>query len=377
MNRDEYEAKLAAKKRRMLELAERRDQEGREAAAKAGAIADRIPMGQPILVGHHSERRHRRDLDRIDRNMRAASEAAGEAEDLRRRAEKVGTTISSEDPDAIDKLEAKIADLEASREAMKTINDAYRRGGWDAVRAKGLMTEAQIADTQRMAKLLPGRDVPFRSYAFTNTAGEIGRIKKRIAELSEGPPALDPIEGEGWRIEARPDLNRVAISFDAKPSAEVTTKLKRGGWRWSPRAGAWLRLFNKATLWAVDDAVKYLPAKAPTASPKDSDRPPPIYETRPTKARESKSAKAATRSKAKAKRSTKSAAAASPRKRTASTKSGAPRKKAKSAKGAKRGGATDGPAFSRFITHPTTRARLDARDYGYKAWPLRGSGTSG
>lgn len=374
MNRDEYEAKLAAKKRRMLERAERRDQEAREAAAKAGAIADRIPMGQPILVGHHSERRHRRDLDRIDRNMRAASEAAGEADDLRRRAEKVGTTISSEDPDAIDKLEAKLADLEASREEMKAINDTYRRGGWDAVRAKGLMTEAQIADSQRMAKLMPGRNVPFRSYAFTNTAGEIARIKKRIAELAEGPLALDPIEGEGWRIEARPDLNRVAISFDAKPSAEVTTKLKRGGWRWSPRAGAWLRLFNKATLWAVDDAVKYLPAKAPSASPKDGDRPPPIYETRPTTARKPKSGgKAATRSKAKAKRSTKSAAAAPARKRAASAKSGASRKKTK---GAERAEAPDGPAFARFITHPTTRARLDARDYGYRAWPLR-SGKSG
>lgn len=36
-----------------------------------GAIADTIPMGQPILVGHHSERRARRDADRIDRGMAA------------------------------------------------------------------------------------------------------------------------------------------------------------------------------------------------------------------------------------------------------------------------------------------------------------------
>lgn len=365
MNRDEYEAKLAAKKRRMLERAERRDQEAREAAAAAGAIADRIPMGQPILVGHHSERRHRRDIDRIDRNMRKASEAAGQAEDLRRRAAKIGSTISSEDPDAIEKLEAKLADLEASRVAMKAVNDAYRRGGWDAVRAKGLMTEAQIAETQRMAKLMPGRDVPFRSYAFTNTAGEIARLKKRIAELQEGPPTLDPIEGDGWRIEARPDLNRVAISFDEKPSAEITSKLKRGGWRWSPRAGAWLRLFNKATLWAVEQAVSYLPAKAEDAPKKD--RPPPIFETRP-KSGESRGGKA------KAKRSAQRAAA-SPRTRAASAKS-ASRKTKGAKKKAKRTEAQDGPAFSRFITHPTTRARLDARDYGYKAWPLRGRGSA-
>ncbi|WP_132290495.1 DUF3560 domain-containing protein [Kribbella sp. VKM Ac-2568] len=32
-------------------------------------ISDHIPLGQPILVGHHSERRHRRDIERMDRLM--------------------------------------------------------------------------------------------------------------------------------------------------------------------------------------------------------------------------------------------------------------------------------------------------------------------
>ena len=31
------------------------------------------------------------------------------------------------------------------------------------------------------------------------------------------------------------------------------------------------------------------------------------------------------------------------------------------------------PGFARWITHPVTRKRLHAKDYGYKAWPLRGS----
>ena len=33
-----------------------------------------IPMGQPVLVGHHSENRHRRALERSDNNMRKACE---------------------------------------------------------------------------------------------------------------------------------------------------------------------------------------------------------------------------------------------------------------------------------------------------------------
>ena len=44
-----------------------------EHARKAvSAVADGIPFGQPILVGHHSERHARRDADKIERGMRRA-----------------------------------------------------------------------------------------------------------------------------------------------------------------------------------------------------------------------------------------------------------------------------------------------------------------
>lgn len=44
-----------------------------EAARKAvAAIADNIPMGQPILVGHHSEKHARKDAERIENGMRRA-----------------------------------------------------------------------------------------------------------------------------------------------------------------------------------------------------------------------------------------------------------------------------------------------------------------
>lgn len=44
-----------------------------EAARKAvAAIADNIPFGQPILVGHHSEKHARRDAEKIENGMRKA-----------------------------------------------------------------------------------------------------------------------------------------------------------------------------------------------------------------------------------------------------------------------------------------------------------------
>jgi len=47
--------------------AERYEASAEAAQAAADRISDAIPFGQPILVGHHSEGRHRRDLDRMHR----------------------------------------------------------------------------------------------------------------------------------------------------------------------------------------------------------------------------------------------------------------------------------------------------------------------
>jgi hypothetical protein len=44
---------------------DRRLQEAARTHAAVSALADGIPLGQPILVGHHSERRARRDAERI------------------------------------------------------------------------------------------------------------------------------------------------------------------------------------------------------------------------------------------------------------------------------------------------------------------------
>lgn len=57
------------------------------AYAKVRQIADGIPMGQPILVGHHSEGRHRRDLKRMDDGMRKSVGEGKKAEHYAHRAE--------------------------------------------------------------------------------------------------------------------------------------------------------------------------------------------------------------------------------------------------------------------------------------------------
>jgi len=51
---------------------EKRTQDADRAHKAVAAIVEHIPLGQPILVGHHSERRARKDAQRIDDGMRRA-----------------------------------------------------------------------------------------------------------------------------------------------------------------------------------------------------------------------------------------------------------------------------------------------------------------
>ena len=51
---------------------EHRREDAEHAREAVAAITDHIPLGQPILVGHHSEARARRDAERIENGMRKA-----------------------------------------------------------------------------------------------------------------------------------------------------------------------------------------------------------------------------------------------------------------------------------------------------------------
>lgn len=57
---------------RFDEYSDARAADSARASAAVHAIADGIPLGQPILVGHHSERHARRDAERIENGMRKA-----------------------------------------------------------------------------------------------------------------------------------------------------------------------------------------------------------------------------------------------------------------------------------------------------------------
>lgn len=57
---------------RFEDYSDKRANDAERARSAVSAIADNIPFGQPILVGHHSERHARKDAERIENGMRKA-----------------------------------------------------------------------------------------------------------------------------------------------------------------------------------------------------------------------------------------------------------------------------------------------------------------
>ncbi len=240
IGRKDYEERRESRIERFENRAAAAQTESNAAYEAAHSIMEHIPPGQPILVGHHSERHHRRDLDRIDNNMRKSVEADQKASYYAARAEAAAnnTAISSDDPEAVEKLQAKLEGLQAGQTIMKTINAYYRKHKTlDDCPELNPEIRQKIEHSWSMGWYV---GIPFPPYALSNNNAEINRIKKRLEALRKvDEMEHTEIEFDGGVIVTNEDINRVQIIFDSKPDEAVRRELKSLGFRWSPREGAW------------------------------------------------------------------------------------------------------------------------------------------
>ncbi|HEY5261490.1 MAG TPA: DUF3560 domain-containing protein, partial [Solirubrobacteraceae bacterium] len=261
-----YEQKKAARIERQRGRAEKLRSGAEAAHAQAKAIGDMIPMGQPILVGHHSQRRHERDIGKIDKAMRKGVELKREAETLERRSDRAerSDAVSSDDPEAVAKLRVKLVDLDKSRERMRAVNTAIRAGGDVATRLKALGFSEKVAGELQQPD--PMGRIGFPAYALQNASAERARITTRIAELEKraSTPAR-PSETIGGATISEQD-NRVRIAFPCVPPEAVRTDLKRSGFRWSPSVGAWQRMMSNQGWYEAKRIVEAYAQPAPLSS---------------------------------------------------------------------------------------------------------------
>jgi len=200
-----------------------------------------IPLGQPILVGHHSEKRHRSQLKRIDQHFAKAQEHHQKAEHYRRRvtALESNRAIFSDDPDATEKLVDKIERLKNRQGIMKRANLLIRKADRDGLADLGFSDET-IANLFKTD--FAGR-VGFPNYVLTNNSANIRRLEKRLAILqkAQSDETTEEKFPGGIRLVDNVEDNRLQIFFPEIPSEALRRELKSNGFRWSPTLGAWQR----------------------------------------------------------------------------------------------------------------------------------------
>lgn len=175
--------------------------------------------------------------------------------------------ISSDDPEAIDKLREKVAEAEALQERMKAANRIVRSKADDATKIERLMKELGMNRAKAAGLLTPDfmSRFGYPRYMLSNNNANIRRMKQRIAQLekeaerAETLAAADDAEPEvinGGTIVENADIARLQIFFDGKPEAAVRQRLKANGFKWAPSQGAWQRLLNNNARWAAKRALE-------------------------------------------------------------------------------------------------------------------------
>ena len=168
--------------------------------------------------------------------------------------------ISSDNPDAIDLLKAKLAKLEADQATMVATNKAVRSKDPVAALAALGFKESTIA-----AVLTPDfagrKGIP--SYALSNASAVIRTTRQRIEQLEREAKRVDKVTETnlGFKVHENTDANRIQIIFPGKPDEATRAILKRHGFRWAPSEGAWQRQLNNAGIYAARYIIQQLTPK--------------------------------------------------------------------------------------------------------------------
>ncbi|MCR2829063.1 DUF3560 domain-containing protein [Acidithiobacillus ferrooxidans] len=263
-----YEQKIEARKERYRALSEKTRTRAKAHVEQARRMADAIPFGQPILVGHHSEGRDRRYRARIHQNFGKGFDLLKKAEYYERRAKGVNDyAISADDPDAVKKLKERVENLKSSQERMKAANAAIRKHQKDGPEAQQAALEnLGFKPDQAKAMMTPDvmGTVGFASYSLSNNNANIRRLEERIQVLEKAQALEDRETSYVWgTVRENKEINRIQFRFNGKPDEAVRNLMKSSGFRWAPSEGAWQRQWTGNAVYAARDVIKKLDALMP------------------------------------------------------------------------------------------------------------------
>ena len=222
-----YEQKQQEKKERYETIAEACRKRAERLSSEGWKSLEAIPFGQPILAGHYSEKSDRSYRNRAVNKIDKSVEESKKADYYENRAENMSNAISSDDPDAVEKLKIKLAKLEDWHKNMKEEN-----------------AEAKALNVEK----------PHPAWQLSNNNAVIRSVKQRIEQLEKKQNMIvnEDVIGLGWVLHEEKEQNRIQFLFEAIPSVEIRTELKSRGFRWSPMNKAWQRQLNTQGRWSAE-----------------------------------------------------------------------------------------------------------------------------
>jgi len=258
-----YEERKETRIERLKERAKKAQSRSNAYYEHSHKLVEHIPFGQPILVGHHSEGRHRRTLERSNNYMGKSVNESSKAQYYAKRAKAAenNTAIFSDDPEAITKLKEKLAGLENCQKMMKDANRIIRKHKNVSPEAIKELVEIGFNEKQANKLFEPGTcgSIGFPSYSLQNNNATIRGCKLRIAELEKrSNEETTEKEINGVKVVDNVEENRLQLFFDGKPEYEIRQKLKRSGFRWSRYNGCWQRHRSNSAKWIAEDLLKSL-----------------------------------------------------------------------------------------------------------------------
>ena len=248
-----YQAKKQARIDRLRARSNKAKEDQRQRHSQDKHMTDLL-QGQPILIGHHSEKKHRSLINKMWTNTRKGIEAGKKSEELERRAVAAenNKAISSDDPNAINKLKDKIDVVKRQSDYYKKINKIIRSTpkNEDTPEKRKQLDELGLSDRSADNLFTPDYGPPgINPYEFTNLSAERRRLEKRLSDLESRQGLESGSETVGAvAIETDLEENRIRLHFPDKPDADFRKIIKSNGFKWSPRNTAWQRFYSESAL---------------------------------------------------------------------------------------------------------------------------------
>jgi hypothetical protein len=213
--------------------------------AKAGALLDQNKPYEgdwafATQPGHIPERA--RAIARSDKAAEHAGMARHHEQAADGLAHQLDRTVFSDDADAIQQLESRIAEHEAKRAAKKAVNQAWRKAGkpavddaegWRKVQETAGLSAGELAAILRRIALCPYQPEPFPAYELTNLGGRIRADKERIEAIRRQTERQQQAESAGGVLVHESEGGHCSVTFAEFPGRDTINALKAAGFFWS------------------------------------------------------------------------------------------------------------------------------------------------